>query len=235
MRIRIISRIIWFVEYIFFYPQLRRCLNKLPVPNTPPIIFDVGANTGQSIKFFRKIFCNSKIYSFEPNPLLFKKLNKKCSSNTFCFNFAIGKMNTKSDFFISEFSETSSLISPNLDSSWFLLKQKILGLDISENFNKLEVEVKTLDLIVKDLGINEIFLLKIDVEGSELDVLQGAKNLLSLRKIKYIQFEELRNDLYPNNYFQINKLLLANNFNRLATIRHAFGNFYEHVYSLNAR
>jgi FkbM family methyltransferase len=233
MRIHIISRIIWLVEYIFFYPQLRKQLNKLPVPNTPPIIFDVGANTGQSIKFFRKIFYNAKIYSFEPNPLIFKKLNNKRSLNTFCFDFAIGKMNAKTDFFVSQFSETSSLLSPNINSSWFLLKQKILGLDNSENFNKLEVEVKTLDFIVKNLGIDEIFLLKIDVEGSELDVIQGAKNLLTYRKIKYIQFEELRNDLYPNNYFQIDKLLLTNGFNRLVTIRHAFGNFYEHLYSLN--
>jgi FkbM family methyltransferase len=223
----------WLVEYIFFYPRLRRQLNKLPIPKNFPVIFDVGANSGQSAKFFRKIFRDSKIYSFEPNPLIFKRLNEIRSLNTFCFDFAIGKMNTKSDFFISELSETSSLIPPNVNSSWFILKHKILGLDFSENFNMLEVEVKTLDFIVKNLDIDEIFLLKIDVEGSELDVLQGATDLLSLRKIQYVQFEELRNGLYPNNYFQIDKLLSANNFNSLVTIRHAFGNFYEHVYSLN--
>jgi FkbM family methyltransferase len=232
MRVQIISRIIWLIEYIFFYPQLKGQLKKLPIPKNPLVIFDVGANTGQSAKFFRKIFKDSKIYSFEPNPLIFKKLNASRSSNTFCFDFAIGNINAKSDFFVSKFSETSSLITPTVNSSWFLLKQKILGLDISENMYKLEVEVKTLDFIVKNLEINDIFLLKIDVEGSELEVLQGAKDLLSLRKIQYIQFEELRNGLYLNNFFQIDKLLLANDFNRLFTIRHSFGNFYEHVYSL---
>ena len=39
-------------------------------------IFDVGANTGDSIERFRNIFQNYSIYSFEPIPEIFKKLEK---------------------------------------------------------------------------------------------------------------------------------------------------------------
>ena len=35
--------------------------------NKNPIIFDVGANKGQSIERFKKIFPNAEIHSFEPN------------------------------------------------------------------------------------------------------------------------------------------------------------------------
>ena len=43
---------------------------------TNPLIFDIGANRGQSIDRFKKIFKNPIIHSFEPNPDEFKKLKK---------------------------------------------------------------------------------------------------------------------------------------------------------------
>ena len=46
-----------------------------------PIIFDVGANTGQSIDRFRSLFPESKIYSFEPDKVSFKLLRENYSSD----------------------------------------------------------------------------------------------------------------------------------------------------------
>ena len=232
MRIRIISRLLWTVEYLFFYPKLKGSLSKLPVLVHKPVILDVGANSGQSLKFFRKIFKESRIYCFEPNPFVYLDLIKNSTENTFCYSFALGEVNAKADLFISKFSESSTLNSPNKSSSWYRLKQKILGLGESEITNKLEVDVKTLDSVIVDLGIEEIFILKIDVEGTELKVLKGAIDSLSRGKIFYIQFEELRNDLYPNNYIEIRKLLLSCNFEELFCVKHSFGNFYEHFYAL---
>jgi FkbM family methyltransferase len=232
MRIRIISSLLWTVEYLFFYPKLKRCISKLPSPSRQPIIFDIGANSGQSLKFFRNIFKESRIYCFEPNPLAYLELIKNSSKNTFCYNFALGGVNTKADLFISKFSESSTLISPNKSSRWYRMKHKILGLDESEATGKLTVDVKTIDSVVRDLGIEEIFILKIDVEGAELEVLQGGIGSLSRGKISYIQFEEHRNDLYPNNYIEIRELLLSCKFEELFCIKHSFGNFYEHFYSL---
>ena len=232
MRIRVISRLLWTVEYLFFYPKLKRSVSKLPLPLCQPVIFDVGANSGQSLKFFRKIFKESRIYYFEPNPFVYLDLIKNSSENTFCYSFALGEVNAKADLFISKFSESSTLNSPNESSRWYRLKQKILGLGESEITNKLEVDVKTIDSVIVDLGLEEIFILKIDVEGAELRVLQGAIDSLSRGKISYIQFEELRNDLYPNNLIEIRKLLISCNFEELFCIKHSFGNFYEHFYAL---
>ena len=232
MRIRIIARLLWTYEYLFFYPKLKRSISKLPARVNQPVIFDVGANSGQSLKFFRKIFKCSRIYCFEPNPVVYLDLIKNNSKNTFFYDFALGEVNTRSDLFISEFSESSTLNLPNKSSNWYRLKQQILGIDQSKIVDKLTVDVKTIDTVIVDLGIEEIFILKIDVEGTELQVLKGAIDSLSRGKISYVQFEELRNDLYPNNYMEIRKLLLSCNFEELFCIKHSFGNFYDHIYAL---
>ena len=52
-----------------------------------------------------------------------------------------------------------------------------------------KVQVTTLDRVVEDRGIGHIDLLKIDVEGHELDVLRGAKETLEADRIDIVQFE----------------------------------------------
>lgn len=52
-----------------------------------------------------------------------------------------------------------------------------------------EVEVTTLDALCADRGIDHVDLLKIDVEGGELDVLEGARGLLEVGAIGLVQFE----------------------------------------------
>ena len=47
---------------------------KAPVPNSKPIIFDVGANKGDSAILFNRVFSSPTIHSFEPNPKIFKVL-----------------------------------------------------------------------------------------------------------------------------------------------------------------
>ena len=55
-----------------------------------PLFFDIGANKGQSSKNFRSLFSNSKLYLFEPDPLLSEKLQKEFSDcNSKVQNFAI--------------------------------------------------------------------------------------------------------------------------------------------------
>jgi len=65
-----------------------------------------------------------------------------------------------------------------------------------------EVELKRLDDVFPGLGISHIDLLKIDVEGHELDVLRGSQNLLERRLIKVIQFEFGEFNLYSRVFFK---------------------------------
>ncbi|MBK8352977.1 MAG: FkbM family methyltransferase [Saprospirales bacterium] len=61
---------------------------------------------------------------------------------------------------------------------------------IDIKMDKIEkISVKKMDDYCIENNISEITFLKIDVEGNELSVLNGAKKLLSENKIKYIQFE----------------------------------------------
>ena len=76
IRIIIIQFLISINENIFFYPRLRRFYKRKNIDqDNATIIFDVGANKGQSIDFFSKIYKNVKIYAFEPNPKLYNYLN----------------------------------------------------------------------------------------------------------------------------------------------------------------
>ena len=62
-----------------------------------PIIFDVGANMGQSIERFLNDFKEAQIHSFEPNNEAFQILKEKYSKhkNIFLNNFALGETNKK--------------------------------------------------------------------------------------------------------------------------------------------
>ena len=81
IRISIIQLLIDINERIFFYPKLKSFYKNIAYPCSlspnSQIIFDVGANKGQSIDFFYKIFKNPTIYAFEPNPILYRKLTQK--------------------------------------------------------------------------------------------------------------------------------------------------------------
>ena len=82
MKIRplIISKLLLLIEDLFFYPKLKKHLSTHIDDNS--IIFDVGANKGQSIRFFRSISKYAKIFSFEPNPTLFKYLQQQFHSDS---------------------------------------------------------------------------------------------------------------------------------------------------------
>jgi FkbM family methyltransferase len=93
------------------------------LPESHPIVFDVGANEGQTIKRVSRIFRNPKIYAFEPIPELVKKLqidysDDVISGNLIVINAACGNVNSQSDFYVNAVSGHSSLLSLNPNSEW---------------------------------------------------------------------------------------------------------------------
>jgi hypothetical protein len=92
------------------------------------------------------------------------------------------------------------------------------------------VPVSTIDQAVAENNVQSIFLLKIDTEGSELEVIKGAAESLSLGIIKNIQLELHDNDLRENNKVEI--LELIPNYIHQKTIKHYFGSFTEEFFSL---
>jgi len=128
------------------------------------VFIDVGANVGKYSLALSKIIGDSgKIVAVEPVPRTFDALAQAVKinglSNIIPLNIACWSENTKLDIFLSEYSGSCS---------------------IKRNFGlgHVIVEAKTLDSLVNELGLNRVDFVKIDVEGSELEVLEGMKNTL---------------------------------------------------------
>ena len=89
-----------------------------------PIIFDIGANQGQSIERFKKIFNNPIIHAFEPVDFEFKKLEKKYSKdkNIILNNCAVGDKNCYRDFNITAKTGNSSFNKITPDTQWLNIR-----------------------------------------------------------------------------------------------------------------
>ncbi|MCC5601515.1 FkbM family methyltransferase [Nostoc favosum] len=153
------------------------------------MVFDVGANVGDySILLSKLVGCHGKVYSFEPTLSTFNKLKERLT-NSKCYNVlpfqkAVYSDNTQIAFneFSEDFSAWNSIGRPQmLDPQGSGQYVPIVNTEI--------VETITLDSFCKNNGIKKIDYLKIDVEGAEIDVLQGATELLIKKDIYFIQFE----------------------------------------------
>ncbi len=150
-------------------------------------IIDVGAHKGEFAAQLHKILPNANIYCFEPLPDIFLELNANLKKlpNFKLFNLAIGAEQGELEMYRSEFSPSSSLV------KMAKLHKENYPFSSGESLEK--VKVKTLDEIAKELKIEDNLLLKIDVQGYEDKVINGAKDVLNSTKVLIIEtsFREL--------------------------------------------
>ena len=159
-----------------------------------PIIFDVGANVGQSIERFSSVFKSEefKIYSFEPTPKLFQILKNKydLKKNIKLFQLALDDKIIKSKFFSYEYDKINSLIQTDENSKFHKSRQiDLKNRDFSNLKTEIEVQTSTIDNIADEQNIDKIDVLKIDTQGNEDRVLEGSKKLLNSNKINLIELE----------------------------------------------
>ena len=172
-----------------------------------PVCFDVGANEGQTIKLLQEVFRSPRIYAFEPSSEVFTKLrSRRYRSDVFLYNFALGRQNSQEEFINYEDSRLSSFfpLSTDEESQFGHLKIKA----------KESVEIKTIDWFLTRYQINEIDLLKIDTQGYDLQVLQGASESFRRGSIKNVYVELNFLKLYENqaDAQQITRFLTERNF-----------------------
>ncbi len=153
------------------------------------ICIDVGANEGNYTNLLLKE-TNSKVISFEPLPFIFKKMQDNLShfSDRCTFvNKGVGaKSETKKIYYNEEKSEHASFAT------------EIQNIDYSKNNKSLDTVITSLDDFCKLNNIFEIDLIKIDTEGFEKEVFDGAKETLVKRKPKFIQIEYNWHHLFRN-------------------------------------
>jgi FkbM family methyltransferase len=148
----------------------------------PYCIFDVGANKGQFLQLTCKNITkkNLSVHCFEPGNETFKFLKKSCKQDEYIKLNNIGLGREQGEFELYYNNDGSGLAS--------LTKRKLDHFNI--DFNKSEmVKIETVDNYCSEKAIKHINLLKVDVEGHELDVFAGAKGMFESKSIDIVTFE----------------------------------------------
>jgi len=132
------------------------------------VILDVGAHIGSfTLKAAKEVGPSGRVVSFEPSSENFKLLSLNVSSNddtnVKLFKVAIGSEPGTAKLHLGDRRGTNSLLSD--------AKIDQIGIE--------EVPIRTLDSVADELKLGKVSFLKIDVEGFELEVLRGARNILS--------------------------------------------------------
>ena len=149
-------------------------------------VFDVGAHVGQSAAHFLDAFPRAAIHSFEPSPGSYEQLRAlagRCARVT-AVNAAAGEREGDATFFVNRLSVTNSLLPASPGAGRFLVAPG--ALDPRE---RATVRLITLDGYAAANGVDEIDFLKLDTQGYELRVLEGARALLERQAIPLISLE----------------------------------------------
>ena len=150
-------------------------------------VFDIGSNIGFWSRAVLEEHFDVKVHMFEPakrfltGDFLIYFQDMIDSKQVFVNNCAVSDTETEKDFFLYPHFPDLSTLYPRGES--VLKKFKIAPPEI------IKVPTVTVDSYCKRNGIDHINFLKIDVEGSEFDVIKGTSDLLSKGQIDYIQFE----------------------------------------------
>lgn len=163
------------------------------------VVFDVGANDGRTVLRISDPLCAPRIFAFEPVSSTYRKLCDRTRHlhNVRCFPYAMGEQPGHKEIHVNEIEALSSF-SP----------------DWGKAVRRETVEVQTIDQFMVEHGVDFIHYLKIDTEGHELQVLEGAREALRSSRIailqaevglgqtehEFVPLEQLRRHLLPMGY-----------------------------------
>ncbi|MBL7929456.1 MAG: FkbM family methyltransferase [Bacteroidia bacterium] len=157
------------------------------------VILDVGANIGSTALFMANINPEAVIHAFEPHEGNFTKAQKNLSLNKFnkvtFHRFGLGNKN-----------ESRKLYEVATENSGM---NRILQEDSPLPFT--EISIRTMDDFTRGHGVEKVDLIKVDVEGFEMNVLGGAEQTLKSFPVLFIELDD--NNLRMNNF---NAAMLVN-------------------------
>ena len=195
--------------------------------------FDCGANFGFYSLFIASLNQKNKILAFEASPKTLEEFEKNIEINNFksiqVKNLAVSNLiEEKLDFYESEKDWESSVDKSNFNK----------GLKIS-------VKTTTLDKVSENISLTDFFtVMKIDVEGHEMNVIEGSLNLIEkfspliiiefskfISKNEYYNYSYLKNFMtkynyviYDAQYKKINLDIVLNRIKRLPDNMYGIGN-----------
>jgi FkbM family methyltransferase len=132
------------------------------------LCFDVGANIGAKSEVFLAL--GAKVVAFEPQPLCLRELRARCgnSDRLVTVGSAVGAQPGRAKLFLNGHSGVASLVA---------------GWTTQGRAGEIDVPVTTLDHAIQSVGLPRFC--KIDVEGFELQVLQGLSQPISTFSLEY--------------------------------------------------
>lgn len=157
----------------------------LPDDIKAEVILDIGANIGIASTYLATRFPKARIFAFEPVPANFSVLKKNVAQfeNVQALPVALGRENGSFEMF---FSDSES----NLGGFSF----HRAGSDVAQ---KIHVEVRSADSMMRELELDRADVIKIDTEGAEYDIITSLdRNFLS--RVKWIYGE-----LHGNRDFEL--------------------------------
>jgi|TARA_B100000959_G_scaffold281031_1_gene344182 FkbM family methyltransferase len=169
--------------------------------NKNHIVFDVGCFRGtftkKLIKCGYKLGMKFNFFLFDPNPNVKNYLRRLLKNEKIKYHeLALDNSNLHKKFYLNNFFESSgsSLIKLVKDDKVWKRTRKIVMQILQPykkigDFSEIIVQTQTLDNFCFKEKIESIDVLKIDAESNELNVLKGAKKLLSENKIYLIYTE----------------------------------------------
>jgi FkbM family methyltransferase len=168
-----------------------------------PVVFDVGANVGQTLRGMLQYFPRSSIYSFEPVSASFRTLASRYAGrpNVTLVQKAFGECAGVARMPLHSDSELNTLASehPRMD-------------DLTGESE--DITVDTIDSFCMSEGIESIDILKLDVQGWELKAIRGAAGMIGSRRIRIV-FSEVgfrRRDGDLQHFAELNDHLEENGF-----------------------
>jgi len=150
-----------------YEPEVRSVVRKILKPGDTFV--DCGANVGYfSVLAGRLVGPEGKVLAIEANPDSLRLLQRNLRANGFgdAVHCALTSHSGDVDLFMPTTGATYSSL-------------RVGGLAKGEGLRSFKVPGRMLDEIVASLGLKKINLIKIDIEGGELDVLASARKILN--------------------------------------------------------
>lgn len=146
----------------------------IPLRSDFETVIDVGANRGQFAVFARQRFPNAALICFEPLPEERARLRRAVGGGTKVelSEFALGARNATGEFHVASAADSSSLLP--------IGSRQVAAFPDTKERRTMAVEIRRLDDVIDRHTLARPVLLKIDVQGGELGVLQGGQQTLEM-------------------------------------------------------
>ena len=152
---------------------------RFPLAEEPEIIFDLGSNIGASVIYFKLQYPSARIVACEPDPYNFRQLEENVASlqNVECRQVAAW----------SEDGTISFFADPHRGNSSSPMQRR-------ERQHEIEVEAITLKTLMAEVGVEQVDLLKFDIEGAEFQLMQPGALPEGIRAITGEIHEDLQQE-----------------------------------------